>query len=226
MRCLIIDDEPVARDILRQYIADTPLLELSGECESALTALEFLKNEPVDVLFLDVNMPKLSGISFLKSLNNPPKVILTTAYSEYALEGFELDVTDYLLKPFSFERFLKAVNKLTKSDQSSPKESTVVLKADGKTYRVQTNDILFIESMGDYLTVHTSDQKLTFYKTMKSFSEELPSDSFIRVHKSFLVSLSKIDYLEGNLIFIEGNEIPIGNAYKEEFLSRFHGSKK
>lgn len=221
MRCLIIDDEPVARDILRKYINDTPSLVLSGECESALAALEFLKESSVDLLFLDVNMPRLSGISFLKSISDPPKVILTTAYSEYALEGFELDVVDYLLKPFSFERFLKAVNKVSLKESNAGKDPAIVIKADGKTYRVQTNDILFVESMGDYLTLHTTDQKLTFYKTMKSFAEELPSASFIRVHKSYLIALNKIDYLEGNLIFIHGHEIPIGNAYKEEFLNQF-----
>lgn len=221
MRCLIIDDEPVARDILCKYINDTPSLVLSGECESALAALEFLKESSVDLLFLDVNMPRLSGISFLKSISDPPKVILTTAYSEYALEGFELDVVDYLLKPFSFERFLKAVNKVSLKESNPGKDPAIVIKADGKTYRVQTNDILFVESMGDYLTLHTTDQKLTFYKTMKSFAEELPSASFIRVHKSYLIALNRIDYLEGNLIFIHGHEIPIGNAYKEEFLNRF-----
>lgn len=221
MRCLIIDDEPVARDILRIYINDTPSLFLSGECESALAALEFLKESSVDLLFLDVNMPRLSGISFLKSISDPPKVILTTAYSEYALEGFELDVVDYLLKPFSFERFLKAVNKVSLKESNAGKDPAIVIKADGKTYRIQTNDILFVESMGDYLTLHTTDQKLTFYKTMKSFAEELPSASFIRVHKSYLIALNKIDYLEGNLIFIHGHEIPIGNAYKEEFLNQF-----
>lgn len=221
MRCLIIDDEPVARDILRKYINDSPSLVLSGECESALAALEFLKESSVDLLFLDVNMPRLSGISFLKSISDPPKVILTTAYSEYALEGFELDVVDYLLKPFSFERFLKAVNKVSLKESNAGKDPAIVIKADGKTYRIQTNYILFVESMGDYLTLHTTDQKLTFYKTMKSFAEELPSASFIRVHKSYLIALNKIDYLEGNLIFIHGHEIPIGNAYKEEFLNQF-----
>ncbi len=221
MRCLIIDDEPVARDILRQYISDTPALELAGECESALSALEFLKEHSVDLLFLDVNMPKLSGISFLKSLSNPPGVILTTAYSEYALEGFELDVVDYLLKPFSFERFLKAINKIMSKERVVDRDSAIVIKADGKSYRVLTTEILYVESLGDYLTVHTSNQKFTFYKTMKSLAEELPSPEFIRVHKSYLVAISKIDYLEGNLIYINRKEIPIGNAYKEEFLNQF-----
>lgn len=220
MHCLIVDDEPVARDILKQYISDTPLLTLAGESESAVSALSFLKDNRVDLIFLDINMPKLSGISFLKSLNDPPKVILTTAYSEYALEGYELDVVDYLLKPFSFERFLKAVNKIPKKT-SLASESHVVIKADGKTYRIAESEILFVESMGDYITLHTSDQKHTFNQTLKSFAGQLNNDHFIRVHKSYLISLSHIDFVEGNLIHLNGHEIPIGNAYKSEFQTRF-----
>ena len=155
MTCLIVDDEPVARDILRTYIGDTPQLTLSGECENAVDALSFLRKTPVDLIFLDINMPKLSGISFLKSLPDPPNVVFTTAYSEYALDGFELDVIDYLLKPFSFERFLKAVNKVPEPVIGS--QAHIVIKADGKTYRINEQDIIFAESMGDYAsgTNHT-----------------------------------------------------------------------
>ena len=219
MTCLIIDDEPVARDILRTYISDTPQLNLSGECESAVAALSFLKEQSVDLIFLDINMPKLSGISFLKSLPAPPKVILTTAYSEYALEGYELDVVDYLLKPFSFERFLKAVNKVP--EPSDNDDTYVVIKADGKTYRINEKDILFAESLGDYITLHTTAERLTFNRTLKSFSDELSASNFVRVHKSFLVSMRQIDYVEGNMIHINDHEIPIGNAFKDEFKSRF-----
>jgi DNA-binding LytR/AlgR family response regulator len=219
MHCLIVDDEPVARDILKQYIQDTPDLVLAGECESALTAMSFLKEQRVDLIFLDINMPKLSGISFLKSLKHPPKVILTTAYSEYALEGYELDVIDYLLKPFSFERFLKAVTKA--SALMEEKEPVIVIKADGKSYRIKERDILFIESMGDYITLHTSDQKLTFNQTLKSFVQELSSDSFIRVHKSYVISMAHIDYVEGNIIHIKDREVPVGKSFKAEFQERF-----
>lgn len=222
IRCLIIEDEPVAREILRQYITDAPDLVLSGECEDAISALAFLKETEVDVLFLDVNMPKLSGISFLKSLDKAPQVILTTAYSEYALEGYELDVVDYLLKPFSFERFLKATNKLTNSNNTSPQDVSITVKADGKTYRINTVDILFVEAMGDYVTLHTESQKLTFNTSLKAFYDQLNDSAFVRVHKSYFVNLRKIDFVEGNQIQIGKNTIPVGNAYKAGFQERFY----
>ncbi len=219
IRCLIIEDEPVARDILGKYIEDTPNLSLEGECETAIEGLKTLQDKTIDLIFLDINMPKLSGISFLKSLSNPPKVILTTAYSEYALEGYELDVVDYLLKPFSFERFLKAVQKV---DIPASGEASIIVKADGKTYRIDKNDILFAESLGDYVKLHTASNTLTFNKTLKSFLEELADNTFLRVHKSFLVSLSRIDFVEGNMIHIGTSEIPIGASHKEEFQNRFY----
>ncbi len=220
MNCLIIDDEPVARDVLRQYIKETPGLDLSGECKNAIEGLSFLKEHPVDLLFLDINMPKLSGLSFLKSLKDPPKVILTTAYSEYALEGYELNVVDYLLKPFSFERFLKAIHKAEGNRSAKASDKSMVIKADGRMYRVIESDILFVESMGDYLILHTTDQKLTFNHTLKAMLGDL-SDAFIQVHKSYIVALDKIDYVEGNMIYISGNEVPVGKAFKKEFQERF-----
>jgi len=219
MTCLIIDDEPIARDILRTYIGDTPRLTLSGECESAMDALSFLKEQNVDLIFLDINMPKLSGISFLKSLSAPPKVILTTAYSEYALEGYELDVVDYLLKPFSFERFLKAVNKVPAPAVNN--HAFIVIKADGKTYRIDEDDILFAESQGDYITLQTTRERYTFNQTLTSFTEQLSVSKFLRVHRSYLVSLQQIDYVEGNMIHIKGRDIPVGQAYKEDFKNSF-----
>lgn len=220
IRCLIVEDEPVARDILRQYIVDTPNLNLEGECNNALTALDFLNLQTVDLIFLDINMPKLSGIDFIKSLRNPPKIILTTAYSEYALESYELDVLDYLLKPFSFERFLKAVSKFPVS-ANTPVIDDLIVKADGKTYRVSVSDILYAESLGDYITLVTTNNKLTFNQSLKSFLNQLPESEFIRVHKSFIVSLKNIDYVEGNLISISETMIPIGKAYKEDFNKIF-----
>ncbi len=224
LTCIIVEDEPVARDILRQYISELDFLELIGEFDNGVSAISFLRDQDVDMLLLDINMPKLSGIDLIRSLSHPPKTILTTAYSEYALEGYELDVVDYLLKPFSFERFLKAVNKVSKqleSEQASGESQPLIIKADGKTYRIEEEDILFVESLGDYVTLHTSEEKLTFNQSLKSFLEKLSPDSFIRVHKSFVVSLSKINYVEGNMISIGEKEIPIGNAFKEEFKSRF-----
>lgn len=220
IRCLIVEDEPVARDILRQYIVDTPNLNLEGECNNALAALDFLNSQTVDLIFLDINMPKLSGIDFIKSLRNPPKIILTTAYSEYALESYELDVLDYLLKPFSFERFLKAVSKFPVS-ANIPVIDDLTIKADGKTYRISVSDILYAESLGDYITLVTTNNKLTFNQSLKSFLNQLPENEFIRVHKSFIVSLKNIDYVEGNLISISETMIPIGKAYKEDFNKIF-----
>lgn len=222
LNCLIIEDEPVARDILRQYIQDVPHLTLLKEFDEGISAASYLKEHSVDLIFLDINMPKLSGISLLKSLANPPKVILTTAYSEYALEGYELDVVDYLLKPFSFERFLKAVHKVeVKQELEISFASDITIKANKKLYRISTEDILFVEGMGDYLTLKTSDQKLTFYRTLKSFYEELDPKKFLRVHKSFIVNLEKIDFVEGNMIQIGDETIPIGQAYKDEFKQNF-----
>jgi len=221
IKCLIIEDEPIARDILKKYIEDMPSLELIAEFEEAVSALELLKKESIDLIFLDINMPKLSGISFLKSLTNPPDVILTTAYSEYALEGYELDVADYLLKPFSFERFLKAVNKIQVKQLSKSKESSIFIKADGKQYRVSIRDIIFAESMGDYITLHTASQKYTFNHTLTSFIEGLSDDNLVRVHRSFLINLTKIDFIEGNMITLGEQQVPIGKSYKEKFKKRF-----
>lgn len=222
MRCLIIDDEPAARDILRTYISDTEELQLVEECKSALEARKVLKEIEVDLLFLDINMPMLSGIDFLKTIDHLPKVILTTAYSEFALEGYELDVVDYLLKPFSFERFLKAVDKADRSVLNTENnDAYVTIKADGKLYRIHSEEILFAESQGDYLTVHTSDQKITFYQTLKELCEMLPDRQFVRIHRSYLVSLLHIDYMEGNQIKIGDYKLPIGNSFKSDFLQKY-----
>ncbi|MDR9417547.1 LytR/AlgR family response regulator transcription factor [Gracilimonas sp.] len=222
MRCLIIDDEPAARDVLRTYINDVSELTLIGECKNALEARSFLKEHEIDLIFLDINMPRLTGIEFLKTLTNPPKVILSTAYSEYALDGYELDVIDYLLKPFSFERFLKAVEKAERviSDPAQH-ESAISIKADGKIYRMPFEEILFAESQGDYITVHTIDNKITFYQTMKDFCGQLPEHQFIRIHRSYLISLSHIDYVEGNTVKIGETIIPVGKSYKDDFLKKY-----
>ncbi len=221
INCIIVEDEPIARDILRQYISDVPNLALLKEFEDGLSAYNYLKTESVDLIFLDINMPKLSGISLLKSLQNPPKVILTTAYSEYALDGYELDVVDYLLKPFSFERFLKAIHKVENQNSVKRTDEFITVKADGKIYRISFSEILYIEAKGDYLTLTTESQKLTFYKTLKSILQELPASNFLRVHKSYIIDLNKIDFVEGNLIHIQDNSIPIGKAYKADFGDAF-----
>jgi len=214
LKCVICDDEPVARDILRQFVEDAPGLELARECSNALELMEFLKKNVVDLIFLDINMPKLSGIDFLRTQTVQPSVILTTAYPEFALEGYELNVIDYLLKPIAFPRFLQAVEKVRQVNEQ--KEISFTVKADGKSYRLNTSDILFVESKGDYLMIHQPDQKILVYMTMKKLME-LTQSRLIRVHKSFCVSVDDIDYIEGNIIHISDHEIPIGASYKEDF---------
>lgn len=226
MNCLIVDDEPAARNILETYIADVPGLTVIGSSENALEAGQILDENSTDILFLDINMPKLSGIEFLKTLSSRPQVVLTTAYSEYALEGFELDVVDYLLKPFSFERFLKAVEKCKSTQKSgSVEESWLTVKADGKWYRIAFDEILYAESNGDYITLYSEENKLTFYQTLKSFLKSLPKNQFIQVHKSFVVSLQHVRYLEGNQLSVGDKHIPIGKSYRAETVKRFTNQK-
>ncbi len=217
--CLIVDDEPIARDIIRQYVEDTPGLTVDSECSNALELMEVLKNRSVDVIFLDINMPKLTGIEFLRTQQLNSKVILTTAFPEYALDGFELNVVDYLLKPIAFPRFLQAIDKV-KQEVHVRKEFNITVKSDGKSYRINAREILFVESKGDYLMIHTAHKKLMVYMTMKKLMVETKGQ-LLRVHKSFSVSLSAIKYVEGNIIFLENKDIPIGASYKEEFQEKW-----
>ncbi|MDZ7774043.1 MAG: LytTR family DNA-binding domain-containing protein [Balneolaceae bacterium] len=221
LTCMVVDDEPSAQKVLLQYIADAPQLQAGPVCSDALEALEKLRQEKVDLLLLDVNMPRLSGISLLRSLDDPPPVILTTAYDDYALEGYELDLVDYLLKPFSFERFLKAVRKAEeRTGREGSAEKFLMVKADKKSWKVDLEEILYIESLGDYVTVHTPHRKLTTYDSLKNLQETLPGELFMRAHKSYLVALAHIDYMEGNRLFVEETEIPIGATYRDEVKRR------
>ncbi len=217
--CLIVDDEPIARDIIRQFVEDTPGLTVDSECSNALELMEVLKNRSVDVIFLDINMPKLTGIEFLRTQQLNSKVILTTAFPEFALDGYELNVVDYLLKPIAFPRFLQAIDKV-KQEVHVRKEFNITVKSDGKSYRINVRDILWVESKGDYLMIHTSHQRFVVYMTMKKFLEKTDTQ-LQRVHKSFSVSLSAIKYVEGNIIFLENKDIPIGASYKEGFLEKW-----
>lgn len=222
LSCLIVDDEPSAREVLEQYIADAPMLQHAASCPDALEAMEYLNDHPIDLLFLDINMPKLTGIDFLKTLPDPPEVILSTAYDDYALKGYELDVVDYLLKPFSFDRFLKAVRKAQERlSASTAGPASLKLKADGKLYRVPLNEICYIESLGDYVTVHLNDQKLTAYETLKNLEEVLPREHFARVHKSYIVRIPSVEYLEGNMLKVGDQAIPVGKTYKDKILQYF-----
>ncbi|NCU02884.1 MAG: response regulator transcription factor [Chitinophagaceae bacterium] len=229
IRCLVVDDEPPAREIMKQYIADTPMLQLEGECGNAIHAIAFLQQHPVDLIFLDIRMPQLSGTDFLKTLQHAPKIIFTTAHAEYALEGYELDVVDYLLKPVRFDRFLKAVNKAyqhnnmkTTQEKNIPeyekKEAFVYFRADRKMIKVMLEDILYIESMKDYVKVITAHETIITKQSISSVEAMLPEQQFIRSHRSFIVSLNSIRSFTSELIQIGKTEIPIGKLYRSEVL--------
>ena len=219
IRCIIIDDEPSSQNVLKSFVNTIDYLDLKHVCNNALEALDYLKNNTIDLLFLDINMPQLSGISFYKSLQNPPKVIFTTAYSEYALEGFNLDAMDYLLKPFSFERFVKAISKI--KDLNERTSNSLILKSDKKLHQIKMEDIFYIESLGDYIKVHLEHKYLVVYKTLKSMFEELPKAIFKQVHKSFIINKNKLEYIEGNTVIINSNKIPLGQKFKKDFLDNF-----
>lgn len=220
---MIVEDEPASQDILKHYIADVPDLVLTHVCNHALDANDVLTTESVQLMFLDVNMPKLSGINFYKSLQRPPLVIFTTAYPEYAIEGFEVDAVDYLVKPFPFERFLRAVNKLRDKLQTSvPPVSGnyIMLKADKKLYKVKYSDIHFVEAFGDYVKVHLPAQVIIVHETMQGMQQQLPERLFVRVHKSFIIALDHFQYMDGNMITVASKIIPIGQNYRNDFLKR------
>lgn len=230
IRALIIDDEPLAQNVIKQYAERIPELKIIATCNEAICAHKILQEKEIDLLFLDINMPKLSGISFLKTLSNPPMVIFTTAYSEYALEGYELNAVDYLKKPFSFDRFFKAYGRAqellllkNKSNLTIEKEISgenfFYVKANKKTIKVNYTDIVYIEGLGDYIKIHLRDTKLVTNLSMKKMIELLPEDRFYRIHKSFIISLNKIDSVEGNLVSVQGNKLPIGNSFRQDFSS-------
>lgn len=228
LRCLIIDDEPLAHDIILAYINDVPFLTNIGHCYRATEALEFLNNHEIDLIFLDIRMPKLSGLDFLRTLHHKPLVIITSAYEEYALESFDLAVCDYLLKPFRFDRFLKAVNRAQevynlknqadKTVNILPKEAVsiekIAIKADKKHILLDLDEILYLESLGNYVKVWKDDSFLLTPRTLTSFEEQLPS-TFVRIHKSFILNKKYVHYMEGNMIFLKnGQQIPIGKNFK------------
>ncbi len=232
IRAIIIDDEPLARNVILQYANKISFLSILKSFEDPVQALEFLNKEEIDLIFLDINMPVLSGISFLKTLKNPPLVAFTTAYTEYALESYELNALDYLKKPFSFERFLKTIHKASDSLQSKNTATAIqynyepakgaeftYIKANKKTYKVNFKDILFIEGLGDYIKVHLEKQHIVTNLTMKKIQEILPSNDFYRIHKSFIISVNKIEVIEGNLVQIKDIKLPIGNSYRQDFFA-------
>jgi len=228
--CAVIDDEFLARQYLKDYIARVPFLNLAGDYDSPLLILEELKEGKLDLLFLDIQMPDISGIDFLKSINPQPYIIFTTAYREFALEGYEHNTVDYLLKPFSFERFLKAVNKVAdmasgKVPRPHEKQKTetdyLTIRADRKIYKINYNDIIFIEGQKAYVTFHTREKKITALASMKELEDSLPPSMFARIHKSFIVAVRLIESLEGNLIGISGKKLPVGRNYREKVEAIF-----
>ncbi len=223
LHCIIVDDEPLSHEILENYIAKVPGLDLAASFYNAIDALAYLNENSTDLIFLDINMPELSGIGLLKSLQNPPAVVFTSAYPEYAVDGFELEIVDFLLKPFSFERFLKALNKVihSKKNVADPgADNFLILKSEKKIYRIRHDEIHYFESAGDYVKVHTAQKVHVVNETLKQFEGSLPANNFLRIHRSFIVSISKIDYIEGNQVYISKLPIPIGSSYKEGLLER------
>ncbi|MCS7035295.1 MAG: response regulator [Saprospiraceae bacterium] len=229
MRCLVVDDEPPAQIILERYISQTNGLELVAKCSNAIEAMALLKTEQVHLMFLDIQMPEIDGLQLLKYLGiRAPKVILTTAYDSYALTAFDLDVIDYLVKPISYERFLRSIAKAMRisypNDESSkmPQKSSpyIFLRADRKLYKVSLNDIVFIEGLSNYLKVYLPKDMLIIRETMTRMEEMLPSEIFVRVHKSYILNISHIQYVEKNTVVTTRGVVPIGDAYSQDFLKR------
>jgi DNA-binding LytR/AlgR family response regulator len=230
--CIIVEDEPLARNLLSAYISKVPRLELRQSFSNALDALEYLRENPVDVLFSDIQMPEVTGITLLKLLKTKPLIFLTTAYSEYALEGYELEVYDYLLKPISFERFLKALEKgiarldgnvsqpistIIQEVQSAPNQDYIFVKDGTKLVKINLSDILYIEGLKDYVCIYTPQKKIISLQTMKSLEASLPSDRFVRVHNSFIIAFSAIEEIEKDRLVINKSTIPISDTYKKAF---------
>ncbi len=237
INCLIVDDEELARDLVENYVLRVPHLELLAKCANPMDAMQLMQSNRVDLIFLDIQMPELTGIEFLRTLSQKPLVIFTTAYKEYAIEGYELEVVDYLLKPFRFERFLKAVNragkllKQTNEQQGSAslagtvakeekQKDYVLVKSDYKVFRIQYKDILYIESMKEYVAYHTEEGRTLSLGSLKKLQASLPNEIFIRIHKSFMVNMQHVTALEGNMLHIASKKLPIGTSYKEQVLKR------
>lgn len=229
INCLIVDDEPPARDVIKRYITELPLLQFCGECGNAIQALTILQQQPIDLIFLDIRMPQLNGTDLLKTLKHRPKVIFTTAYAEYALEGYELDIVDYLMKPIRFERFVKAINKafpLLPMQQvkdvlqfpQKEEEAFVYFRAERKMIKVLLDEIVYIESMKDYVKVITKNKTIITRQSITLVEAMLPENKFIRTHRSFIISIDKIKSFTSESIKVENTEVPIGKLYRNGVL--------
>ena len=227
-KCVIIDDEPIARRIIKNHLSNFKDFQIVEECSNAPEATPVLSKQKIDLLFCDIRMPQITGVEFIRSLAHPPRVIFTTAFRDYAIDAFDLNVVDYLLKPISFERFTQAINKYFETTgalaESSPKKTVeapknqdyIFLKSDKKLYKVDLNEILWIESLGDYILVFTSEGKITTKERIGTMVEMLSPDKFIRIHRSFIVSIAKINTIGPGFVEVEKKKIPIGRSYKKE----------
>ncbi|HKJ79144.1 MAG TPA: LytTR family DNA-binding domain-containing protein [Prolixibacteraceae bacterium] len=232
-KCLIVDDEPLARDLMRHHLQKLENLEIVAECHNAVKALEKLQEHKIDLMFMDIQMPQISGIDFLKTLTNPPKVIVTSAYPEYAINGFELDILDFLLKPVTFERFLKAINKFYQLRQPeapnlpipATPEEFVYVKENRKMLKIYLNEILYIEGLSEYVKIYTENRKMVTKASLTNLEGTLPAQEFLRIHKSYIVSLSKIEAFTSSAIDICGKELPIGRSYKSNVLEILNDPK-
>jgi len=229
LNCLIIDDEPIARKLLQEYIEETDFLTLVGTAENPLKATGLINTLQVDLIFLDINMPKMNGLDFLRSVNNLPMVIMTTAYGQYALDGFEMAVVDYLVKPFPLERFLKAAHKALELKMlknrpvavaNKSEDNHFFIKCDGKIEKVFFTQLIYIEAMTNYITLYTTGNKLIAYLTIKGILEKLPADKFIQVHKSYVVNEAFVKTIEGNMLHVGNTKISVGLSFNDDVMNR------
>ena len=234
IKTIIVDDEPLAIDILEAFVSNMPNLQLVAKCENAFEANEVLQQQKVDLMFLDIQMPQLNGVDFLKSLSNPPCVIFTTAYPEFAMEGFELNAVDYLVKPISMDRFMKAVNKVSeklasKQETEENSENFFFVKADKKLVKINFDDIVYIEGLKDYVIIKNETSRVITLQTMKSLEDKLPPHIFRRIHRSFIVNMNKIQALDGSVVEViekgQVKHLPIGKNYRDELLELINGRK-
>ena len=225
LSCIIVDDEPVARKILHEFVDQVPFMQLQGKFENAMKAEAFLKNNDTDIMFLDIEMPKISGLQLLENIDKRPIVILTTAFPQYALEGYELEVIDYLLKPIAFNRFIKAVHKAKEYKQmqnansvSQSAPSYLFVKSDKRIEKIELNDIHYVETLGNYIVIYLDNKKIIAYLTLKSLESQLPSAEFIKIHQSYLINCSRISAIEGNEIKINDKSLPISRNYRDAVM--------
>ncbi len=234
INCLIIDDEPLAINVIKNFLVNFKNFEVVGTCKDAVEGFNFLSTQDVDVIFLDINMPTISGLDFLRSLQNPPAIVITTAYREYAVESFELDVIDYLVKPFSLQRFMKTINRI--EQRSAEKETSetstsddgekahVFFKIDKKMIKVYLDDILYIESLKDYVRIKTYDESLINHNNLVGIAEILPGEDFVRIHRSYIIAINKVKAIDGNQVEIADKLLPIGRNYQKDIKSLLLGT--